>query len=84
MVTIQLPDETAAALEERAAAAGMDLPSYLGRLAGVPEPATGASQDSAADRRIWIEHWQAMVDKMSGESLNGVDDSREAIYGDRL
>jgi hypothetical protein len=45
MALIELPDEQAAALKARAAAAGLDLESWLARLA-VSEQKTAATQSS--------------------------------------
>jgi hypothetical protein len=45
MAVIELPDEQAAALKARAAAEGLDLESWLGRLA-VSEQKTAATQNS--------------------------------------
>ena len=41
MTVIELPDDQAAALRAKAAAAGMTLKDWLGQLAGVEEKAAG-------------------------------------------
>jgi len=79
MVTINLSDEAAAALEARASEVGLELPEYVEQLAGVTKSMT----TEQFDRQRWIERWHALVESMPG-SDHGVDDSRESIYDDRV
>jgi hypothetical protein len=78
MVTIELPDETAAALEAQAAAAGLDLQGYLAEVARSAVDSRAAPLDDDE----WLKLWQKAVDSVP-PSDHFVDDSRESIYPDR-
>jgi hypothetical protein len=99
MVTIELPDETAAALEAKAAAAGLNIAGYLALIAS--GSISGETVDSVERLQRWRELMQSIrvgqppLDK--DERLkhwqdaidaippadHWVDDSRESIYPDR-
>jgi hypothetical protein len=75
MVTIKLPDETAAALEAKAALIGLGLPEYLAQIAG--------SSDSTSKPELSVEEklkrWHELIASMPPND-RPVDDSRESIY----
>lgn len=77
MVTIELPDDTAAALEAQAAAAGLDLQSFLAEVAR-----SGVPQAAPLDNDEWVRLWKKAVNSVP-PSDHFVDDRRESIYPDR-
>jgi hypothetical protein len=99
MVTIELPDETAALLKANAAAAGLDLVGYLELIAG------GSTSDETVDNIERLKRWHELTQSIrvgqpspdKEERLrhwqdaidavppadHWVDDSRESIYPDR-
>lgn len=78
MVTIELSEETANALEAKAAKAGLDLAGYLAKIAEV----TASVDTSKLSVEEKLRAWQQMIDSIPpGDHF--VDDSRESIYPDR-
>lgn len=75
MVTIELPDETAAALEAKANSIGLGLPEYLAQIAG--------ERDSMSKPELSVEEklkrWHELIASMPPND-HPVDDSRESIY----
>ncbi len=53
MVVIELPDDQAAALAAKAAAEGMPLKDWLGKLAATGNAEPAQTAQSQADRLIW-------------------------------
>jgi hypothetical protein len=80
---LKLPPHVESALRERAAAAGVDVASFV-RLTLEEKLAAGASEGASAERSL--EQWMAAFDAWVTRQrpvVGPVDDSRDSIYQGR-
>ena len=80
MAVIELPDEQAAALKAKAAAAGLTLEAWLKKLAGVVEPPDEFPLQAAAD--IVLSHMRNVPPEiMAAMPKDGASQHDHYIYG---
>jgi hypothetical protein len=80
MAVIELPDEQAAALKAKAAAAGLTLEAWLNQLAGVVEPPDERPLEAAAD--IVLSHMRNVPPEiMAAMPKDGASQHDHYIYG---